>query len=132
MIKFFVFPFLFIWFLSCNKIKLVKFTYKYNGGYMPSYDLYYTLKNNYKKTVTYLTGGISIYDNEDNNLIEDFIKQNITLKPNQTITLHTNYTIDTQVGLSKYLKETPLKDLTVKLKLWNIKFSDNTKIKCNN
>jgi hypothetical protein len=118
--------------LTCQNLKLTDFKYRYNDGFYKTYDLFYTIKNNYKKEIKFIKAYITIKDKEDDTLIEDFIKRDVSLKPNKTVTIKTNYTIDFEAGLSQYLKTTPLKNLDLIFKPSVIIFKDNTKIKCQN
>jgi hypothetical protein len=117
---------------SCNYIQIVKFDYIYHNGFFENYDLFYTIKNNYNKTISYLKANIVIKDKDDNTLIEDFIKRDITLSSQKTSILKTNYKIDSEVGLSSYLRTTPKKELLIQLRPIVVKFSDGEVIKCNN
>jgi len=115
----------------CNNLKIVNFNYKYHNDYFKSYDLFYTLKNNYPKPIQFVKAYITIRDNEDNNLIEDFIKREIKIAPNSKKVIKRNYRFDADIGLSIYLKDTPLKNITIYFKPSIIKFQDGTTIKCN-
>ena len=118
--------------LTCSKLKLIKFNYKYNDGFYKTYDLFYTIKNGYKKDIKFLKAYVNIKDSEDDTLIEDYIKRDINLKSNKTTTIKTNYTIDFEAGLSQYLKGTPVNKLQINFKPSIIIFKDGTKIKCQN
>ncbi len=115
---------------NCNKLKIVKFDYKYNNaGMIQSYVMSYTFKNNYKKPVEYIYVNIEISDNEDTVLLEDYVKKSIIIKPNQSIKISTNYIFEDD-SLAAYLKTTPKSKIHLTINPYLIKFSDNTTIKC--
>jgi len=117
--------------LRCNKLKLVDYSYKYNNaGFISSYDFKYKIKNEYKQPIKYVYASIAFIDNEDTNLLEDYIKKDIIIKPNETKIIKTNYLIDNG-SLAEYLKDTPKKDLKVEFKIFKIEFQNGKTIKCN-
>ena len=117
--------------LKCNKMELVDYTYSYNdSGFIQSYDFQYKIKSKYKQPIKYLYASISFIDNEHTKLLEDYIKKDVIIKPNETKIIKTNYLIDNG-SLAEYLKDTPKKDLKLEFKVFKIEFQDGKIIKCN-
>jgi len=116
--------------LKCNKVKIVKYDYKYeNNGLTQSYNFTYTIKNTYNKPIKYLYASISFIDNNHVKMVEDYIKRSITIEPNQTVTVKTNYLID-EGSLGETLKDTPKQDVHVKFKPFEIDFADGQVLEC--
>ena len=117
--------------LKCNKMELVDYSYSYNdSGFLQSYDFKYKIKSKYKQPIKYLYASISFIDNEHTKLLEDYIKKDVIIKPNETKIIKTNYLIDNG-SLAEYLKDTPKKDLKIEFKVFKIEFQDGKIIKCN-
>ena len=117
--------------LKCNKMELVDYSYSYNdSGFLQSYDFKYKIKSKYKQPIKYLYASISFIDNEHTKLLEDYIKKDVIIKPNETKIIKTNYLIDNG-SLAEYLKDTPKKDLKLEFKVFKIEFQDGKIIKCN-
>ncbi len=115
---------------TCNNLKIVKFDYQYNNAVMiQSYTLNYVFKNNYKKPIKYIYVNIEISDNEDDVLLEDYIKKSIIIKPNQSVKISSNYMFESD-SLAAYLKTMPKNKIHITLNPYVIKFSDNTTLKC--
>ena len=114
---------------NCNQLKIEKFDYQYNNAVMiQSYTLNYIFKNNYKKPIKYIYANIEISDGNDV-LLEDYIKKDITIKPNKTVKISSNYVFESD-SLAAYLKTTPKNKIHFTLNPYIIKFSDNTTLKC--
>jgi hypothetical protein len=62
-------------------------------------------------------------------MVEDYIKRSITIEPNQTVTVKTNYLID-EGSLGETLKDTPKQDVHVKFKPFEIDFADGQVLEC--
>ena len=117
--------------LKCNKMELVDYSYSYNdSGFLQSYDFKYKIKSKYKQPIKYLYASISFIDKEHTKLLEDYIKKDIIIKPNETKIIKTNYLID-EGSLAEYLKDTPEKDLKLEFKIFKIEFKNGKLIKCN-
>jgi len=116
---------------KCNKLKLVDYSYKYeDSGFFKSYNFNYQIKNEYKKPVVYIYAGVNFIDDEGTELLENYIKKHITIKPNEIKTIKSNYLIQAD-SLAEYFKDTPKNELKVEFKIFKIKFSDGKEIKCN-
>jgi len=117
--------------LKCNKIKIVKYSYDYeNSGFIQAYNFKYTVQNDYNKSIKYIYASISFIDNDEVQMVEDYIKKNVDIKPHSQMVIKTNYLIDSG-SLGETLKDTPKKDVRIEFKPFKIKFSDNTTLNCN-
>jgi hypothetical protein len=115
---------------SCKNLVLKNFDFTYKDGYIKSYNLYYTLKNSFKKPIKFIQAYVTIKDTTNDVLLEDYIKRDIAIDSNKTIKVKTYYTIDTDVGLAIYLKDTPRKNLIIDFKPSLILFKDGTNLRC--
>jgi len=117
--------------LKCDKLKLVKYSYEYeDSGFIRSYNFKYTIKNEYDKPIKYIFASVGFIDNDEIKMLEDYVKKTITIKPHQEKVVKTNYLID-DGSLSETLKDTPKEKMRTEFKIFKIKFSDGTILKCN-
>jgi hypothetical protein len=116
--------------LKCNKLRIKKYSFEYlDSGFIKNYDFKYVLENDYNKTIKYVYAQISYFDNNHIQMVEDYIKKSIVIKPNQQVTVKTNYLID-EGGLAESLKDTPKKDIRIEFKPFEIDFEDGQILKC--
>jgi len=116
--------------MSCAKIKIVGFDYQNtNIGLDKGYKFTFNIKNEYNKTITNLNVMIGMIDDEDNTLVQEhLIKDELNIKPKQTVRVIDTYIINDD--LASYLGETPKSKIKLDVKPLKIKFSDGTTLKC--
>ena len=118
--------------LKCNKLKFVHYSFDLdNNGFTKSYHFKYTLKNNYKKTIKYIYATIGFVEKKsESKLLEDYIKRDVVLSPNQSKVINTNYLIDD--SLSEELSNTSKNNIRIDFEPIKIKFTDGSVLKCIN
>jgi len=113
---------------SCKNLKVVSFKYKYHWGVLPYYTITVTLKNVYPYTITYINGNIFFDDKDGTTLLKQFVKQFVTLKPGQSITLNFEHMIT--ANIEKELKNENRNNLDVYFSPTVLKFKNSKQLEC--
>ena len=113
---------------DCRKIKVLSLSYKYHGDVIPYYDLTYTIKNEYPKTIVYVNGNLYAEDKDGVKILKDYLDRKITLKPGESITIHKKHVINGD--LEKYLKDENPQNLHLYFVVTHAKFADGTELSC--
>jgi len=118
---------------NCKNLVLVYNYYKYrNAGFISNYIFAYKIKNNFKKEIKYISTTIKYIAKDDNSeLLENFIRKDINLKPNKTIVIMNSYIVN-KGSLAENLKNIPKKKIKVEFIPLKIEFTDGSFIRCNN
>jgi len=117
-------------FLSCSKLKIVDFDYKKaTFGLDKGYKLTFKIKNNYKKTITYINIMIAFKDKDDTTLIQEHLIKDVLIPKNSIKEIKDDYIIVDDIA--NYLATTPKKDINLVVKPLYIEFKDGSKVKCN-
>lgn len=116
---------------KCNGLKIVDFDYKSTTiGLDKGYILTFKIKNNYKSAIKNVDVMIGMIDNEDTTLVQEhLIKENVNIEPNKTKIVTDKYLINDD--LSKYLAQTPKKDIRLNVQPLSIILKNGQIIKCN-
>jgi len=115
--------------MSCGKLKIVSFDYKSaTFGLDKGYNLYFKIKNNYKKSIAHLNLMIGFVDNEDTTLVQEHLIKDTNIEPKTIASIKDTYIINDD--LAKYLATTSKKNIHLDLKPLFIKFSDGSRVKC--
>jgi len=113
---------------DCKKIKVTSFDFKYHDDVIPYYDLTYTIKNEYPKTIVYLNGNLYVEDPDGVKILKDYIDRKIVLKPGESATIKKKHIINSD--LEKYLKDEDLTQDDIYFVVTHAKFSDGTDLSC--
>ena len=113
---------------SCKNLKVVSYNYVYHWGVLPYYNITVTLKNVYPYTITYINGNIFFDDKDGTTLLKQFVKQHITLKPGQSITLHFEHMVT--ANIEKELKDEKRSNLNVYFSPTILKFANSKNLEC--
>ena len=113
---------------SCKNLKVISYDYQYNDNVLPYYTISVTLKNTYPYTITYINGNIYFDDKDGTNLLKQFVKRDITLKPGESATLHFQHMITADI--EKDLKDEKKSDLNVYFSPTKLKFANKKDLEC--
>jgi len=113
---------------SCKKIKVVSMQYKYHDEVIPYYDITVTLKNEYPKKITYLSGNIYVEDKDKVKIFKDFIKRDVDLPVKGEITIKKTHQLNSD--LEEYLKDEKPENLKIYFEVIRAEFADGTNIEC--
>jgi len=114
---------------NCKNLKVVSYKYKYYDDILPYYNIEVTLKNNYPYTISKINGNIYFDDkNDGTTFLKVFIKRNITLKPQQTVTIKREYMVTS--NLEKELNNENPNDLKVYFSITKLTFSNGKEMEC--
>jgi len=113
---------------DCRKIKVVSLHYTYHGDVIPYYDLTFTIKNEYPKTIVYLNGNLYAEDQDGVKILKAYVDRKVTLKPGESITIHKKHTINGEI--EKYLKDENPQNLRIYFVVTHARFSDGTELSC--
>jgi len=113
---------------SCNKLKITKFSYKYNDNVLPYYNLSFTLKNQYPYTISKITGNVYFDDKDGTTLLKHYVEKKLNLKPNESINISAEHMITSDI--EKELKDENPNNLNVYFSPTKIIFKNGKKLEC--
>jgi len=113
---------------SCKKIKVVNMKYKYHDEVIPYYDITVTLKNEYPKKITYLSGNLYVEDKDKVKIFKDFIQRDVDLPVGGEITIKKTHQLNSD--LEQYLKDEKPENLHIYFEVIRADFADGTNIEC--
>jgi len=113
---------------NCKNIKVLNFSYDYNGAVIETYSLRYTLKNLYPYGITRISGKLYIKDRDETTILTDYISRKVDVSKDATINISKNHLI--AGDLERTLKDEKVSDLIVTFVPAIINFSNGKQAKC--